>query len=1342
MKPVFFFILAACFPVKAQAQVQMTALGVEEGLSQGFITSMIQDKQGFIWLGTYDGLNRYDGYSVRRFTTKPFDPWSLQASFVTKLYEDEHQLLWVGTHQGLQVFDPLTERFYNLSRPKYNLPANHVGQLTGDGRGNIFVHIPSEKSSTGVFRISTPPDLVQQLRGQNQLPKNIQVEPVGAPASVLQPCTLFEVIGDSMILMYDANAHLFRYSEATKSFKSEKLNDLPHSSTDHHNILWGKHYGYFFRWKLPNGKDSIVQNGQWHLAIRLHDEHIALWLFDHGPLFRKNTRMPIDFALPMERDKLLGTPAFRQNFTVLIDHDRLWNNNMLVDRSGMLWLATGGWGLRKINPNQLAFKGFLAGKSVSSIRELPGGQLWVRLYSDESFVMDANTGNMVPSPWGYDQWLHEVFVDSRQNYWLVKPNVAPHDQKRLMRYDKRSGATTHFEVNVPFVNSVPEKILEDKRSNVWIAMHQGELYRCRPNTSDLQLFSYARYADNNPESLRTTAIAEDQNGAIWVGTNRGLLRITEANTSLPQFKFFKHDARDPQTMSIDWVTSVCPDPKNPNILWIGTRGGGLNRLNTLDDTFTYITETPSGLPDNVVYGILPDENGNLWCSTNRGICRFNPIQNTFATYQKSEGLLNTEFNTNAFLHTKDGRFWFGGVGGLNVFRPEEIHSNPLPPNVAITGIKVRGIARLPDSEGKLTLPFSENNVNFEFAAFDYVNPATNRFRHRLLGIDKNWVNDGTAHNANYAALPPGKYVFELQGATADSPWSVEPVVFQLIILPPWYRTGFAWIVYGLALLAAIWGVIRYREKMFRLEQTAETNQRESTRLKAFEVVKNQFFANLAHELRTPLTVILGLTTRLQNKVKQPELEENVRNIAAQGNMLLELTNQILDLAKLESQQFVLNCFNGNISQFVQRQVEALTPLAESKNLQLIVQNEQPVIWMDFDPVQIQKILNNLISNAIRHSSPGGNIRILTTLQDHNQWLRLTVEDEGEGIAPDDLPHIFKRFYQASQSEYTTGASGLGLTLTRDLVRLMGGEIKVSSTQGEGARFTILLPIKNQSAQMEEQPPIHQKLQTAEKQNPVSKAAKHLPLLLIVEDNAAVANFLQLCLGKYYRLEIATNGAQGIEKALELVPDIILTDVAMPQKTGFELTSYLKNDLRTSHIPIVMLTAKIEHRDRLEGQRRGANAYITKPFEEQELLLCLQNLLHLQQQWKNRYVKFTTIAELPKTELNTEDVQVEDIFIQRLQAVFEENHHDESFNLERLCRILGMSSSQLDRKLKVLTDQSPMQMLRRFRLQKAYDLLRNSPKMSIKDVCYRTGFKSPQHFSRAFSEAFGKPPSAV
>ena len=1340
MKPVFFLLLATCFPVKAYAQVQMTALGVEEGLSQGFITTMIQDKQGFIWLGTYDGLNRYDGYSVRRFTTKPFDPWSLQASFVTKLYEDENQLLWVGTHQGLQVFDPLTERFYNLSLPKYNLPANHVGQLTGDGRGNIFVHIPSTKSSTGVFRISTPPDLVQQLRGQNQLPSNIQVEPVGAPASVLQPCTLFEVIGDSMVLMYDANAHFFRYSEVTKSFKSVNLADLPPGDTDDHNILWGKHYGYFFRWKLPNGKDSIPPNGQWHLAIRLHDEHPALWLFDHGPLFRKNTRTPIDFALPMDREKLLKTPGFWQNFSVLIDHDRLWNNNVLVDRSGMLWLATGGWGLRKINPNQLAFKGFLVGKSVSSIRELPGGQLWVRLYSDESFVMDANTGNIVPSPWGYDRWLHEVFVDSRQNYWLIKPDVPPHDLKRLMRYDKRSGAITNFKVKVPFVNSVPEKILEDKNGNIWIAMHQGELYRCRPNTSDFQHFSYVKDANNNPESLRTTAIAEDQNGAIWVGTNRGLLRITEANSSLPQFRFFKHDARDPQTMSIDWVTSVCPDPKNPNTLWIGTRGGGLNRLNTLDYTFTYITETPSGLPDNVVYGILPDEKGNLWCSTNRGICRFNPIQNTFATYQKSEGLLNTEFNTNAFLRTKDGRFWFGGVGGLNVFRPEEIHSNPLQPNVAIIGIKVRGIARLPDAEGKLTLPFSENNVNFEFAAFDYVNPATNRFRHRMLGIDKNWVNDGTAHSANYAALPPGKYVFELQGATADSPWSVEPVVFHLIILPPWYRTLLARIVYGLALFAAIWGIIRYREKMFRLEHSAETNQRETARMKAFETVKNQFFANVAHELRTPLTVILGLTTRLQNKVKQPEMEENVHNIAAQGNMLLELTNQILDLAKLESQHFVLNCFNGNISQFVQRQVEALIPLAESKNLQLIVQNEQPVIWMDFDPTQIQKVLNNLISNAIRHSSPGGNIRIQTTLQDH--WLRLRVEDEGEGIAPDDLPHIFERFYQASQSEYTTGASGLGLTLTRDLVRLMGGEIKVSSKQGEGTRFTILLPVKNQSARMEEPPTLHPKLQTAEKQNPVSKAAKNLPLLLIVEDNAAVANFLQLCLGEYYRLEIATNGAEGIEKALELVPDIILTDVAMPHKNGFELTSYLKNDLRTSHIPIVMLTAKMEHRDRLEGQRSGANAYITKPFEEQELLLCLQNLLHLQQQWKNRYAKFTTISELPQIERSTEDVQVEDLFIQRLQAVFEESYHDESFNLERLCRILGMSSSQLDRKLKVLTNQTPMQMLRSFRLQKAYDLLRNSPQMSVKDVCYRTGFKSPQHFSRAFSEAFGKPPSAV
>lgn len=1341
MKLRYFFLLliGLQLAVCTQAQVHMDILSVEDGLSQGFVTNMLQDKRGFLWFGTFDGLNRYDGYTVRRFSSKPFDKWSLHSSYITKLYEDDRELLWVGTHYGLYVFDPLTERFFNLSLPEHHLPANSVESIIIDRYGSVFVQFPSENNSTGLFVLQLPPDFSTLLRQKDPVLKGIVAEPLKSSPGLYKSCRLLACIGDTMPVVVDGKEQVYGYSQAREMLLPIDLKALPLNGTDDDNFIWSKYQGYYYRRKLPDGRDSVYPPSKWYPVLPFNPEAVGIWLYPYGPLFRKNDRGPINIDLSRKKKEILADPAFQKAFSVLVTQNGIWNNVGMVDRRGTIWVGTGGLGIRKVNPRQHSFTDLLPGKSISSLHELPDGRIWVRFFSEASMVIDPQTGQQLPAPWGTDTWHNEVFVDSQGNYWLIETNVLPYNGQRLLRYDQKTGQITRIPIVLPFTNGVPEKILEDRDGNIWVAGNQGVLLRSRKGSTEMERFSYADLAVKDLVRLRVTALTLDQNGTIWMGTNRGLTRINQSNSPNPSFSFFKYDPKNPHTLSIDWVTAICPDPNDPNLLWLGTRGGGLNRLDTRSLTFSFVAETANGLPDNVVYGVLPGLNGDLWCSTNRGICRYNPLQNTFVTYLESDGLLSTEFNTNSFLRTRDGRLWFGGVKGLNVFRPEEIYANSPPPSVAITSIKVRGAARLPDTEFSLSLPFGENSVLFEFAALDYANPATNRFRHRLKGIDKDWVYDGTTHSANYAALPPGEYVLEIEGATADSRWSAQPVVFQLTIRPPWHKSWLAYFVYLLALWAGIWGIIRYREKLFRLEQTAEINQLESQRLKAFETVKNQFFANVAHELRTPLTVILGLAKRLHRGAPQAEIEENVHNIVEQGNTLLNLTNQILDLAKLESQHFKLSLSNGNISQFVQQQTEALAPLAESKALVLEVENELPVIWMDFDPAQVQKILHNLLANAIRHSQPGGHIRVETWLEHDDTWLKLSVKDEGEGILPEDLPHIFERFYQGNQPSDKTGASGLGLTLTRDLVRLMGGEIKVESSPGKGSIFTIYLPIRNQAPRLIDSSQAAPSLQK-QKTPRLPGDNQKLPLLLVLEDNAAVADFLRLCLEDHFRLEMAADGELGISKALELIPDLILTDVAMPKKDGFEVTETLKNHVETSHIPIVMLTAKVEQRDRLEGQRLGANAYLTKPFEEQELLQVLNNLLHLQQQWKRRYAQLAKGIETDDT--SNEDLRIEDAFMQKLYAVFEAHYTDDAFNLDRLCRLIGISSSQLDRKLKALSDHTPMQLLRSFRLQQARMLLQTRPKPSIKDVCFRTGFKSPAHFSRAFSEEFGVPPSEV
>lgn len=1341
--PIFFFVWLACLPIVG-AQVRMESLNVADGLSQGFVTHMIQDSKGFLWIGTFDGLNRYDGYTVRRFMPRPFGFRSLQSSYITWLYEDRQGLIWVGTHQGAYVFDPLTEQFLNLSAPQNQLPANQVIHVTGDAQDNIFLQIPGDQDSAGLYKLRLPADFLQQIRSASTAPQGIDVARIGIRHGFRAILNLFDCVGDTMILACDGAGQLFRYSFADNEMRPFDARTLPESATVDHNIWYGKNESWFYRWRDAEGANQQLLTSELCKAFRLKDGSTGLWISNQGRFFQKKNNLPLKMPIPsrssLPNDALGMWEEFRFLFKI-----KSPNRSFLVDKSGIVWVGTGGNGVWKINLGQLAFTNLFEGESMSTLRELQDGRIWARDFAGRSLLLNPQTYALEPQPWAKLDMrgqLYDVISDRQGQYWLLQSAMMGYPHNTLWVVGKNGEKPFKFSEKLPFLDDVPERLFEDRDGNIWVASHRGHLFRCRPGEHTLQKFSYGHLSNAKANNLRATSIYQDLQGIIWVGTNQGLLRMENANTDSPAFLLFRHDPQNATTLSSDWVTSICPDLADPRFLWLGTRGGGINRFDSRTYAASFISEALGGLSNNVVYGILPDRHGNLWCSTNRGICCFDPQQNTFSSYQESDGLLNTEFNTNSFVRGRDGRLWFGGVNGLSVFAPEEIQSNHPAPEVAITGIRVCGAERLPDGEARLSLPFEENNVLFEFAVLHFGNPATNRFRHRLRGIDQQWVYDGTVHSANYAALPPGNYVLELEGATADSPWSQQTVVFRLTIRPPWYRSWAAWVAYLLATAGAVFGIIGYREKMFRLEHSAKSNQLESNRLKEFEVVKNQFFANLAHELRTPLTVILGLANRLQRADKKEEVGENARNIAEQGNTLLTLTNQILDLAKLESQQFSLSLSNGNIGQFVQHHSESLVPLAESKGLRLEVSHQNPLIWMDFDPAQMQKILNNLIANAIRHSSPGGTIRVKTALEGDAHWFYLSVRDEGEGIPAADLPHIFDRFFQGSHASGRVGASGLGLTLVRDLVRLMGGELKVESTEGKGSLFAILLPIRNQAPRLQESGAVLP-VQKQSAVTPTVPFSDTLPVLLVLEDNEAVADFLRLCLQEHYQVEMASDGIEGMAKALELIPDLILTDVAMPGKDGFEVTSILKNDVRTSHIPIVMLTAKIEHRDRLEGNRRGANAYLTKPFEEQELLLVLHNLLHLQQQWRHRYAVFPAKQQiLPETGHSPEDLRLEDEFIQKLYAAFEENYAEESFNLDRLCRLLGVSSSQLDRKLKILTNQPPMQMLRQFRLEKARDLLRSQPGLSIKDVCFRTGFKSPSHFSRAFSEAFGVPPSAV
>ena len=1115
----------------------MDAITVKDGLSQGFIIAIIQDSRGFIWVGTKDGLNRYDGYGLRVFTMRPFEPWALRSPEISSLLEDDqHRFIWVGTDTGLWLFDPVSERFYELRENGINLPQKRVNSLSSDDKGNFMVSY-----STGeLYHLRVSAEYAEKTR---QLGKpdaaNFQSFLIDAAPARINYMPMVDRLQDGSFFYVAPSGSFFTYDPQTQKRQNYLEKNLQPYQSASDGIIRGKKYNYLFRLKKTDGSDSILPPSNWAFVFNLNDRRIAIWPF----------------------------------------------------------------------------------------------------------------------------------------------------------------------------------------SNISIA----------------ERFTYNNLTATDGRELRSNDIAQDAQGTLWIGTNKGLIEVPDGANSVRQFICHTYDPKNPKSISSNWITHILPDPRLPQILWIGTRGGGLNRFDKTTREFSFITEGPESLPDNVVYGILPDEMGNLWCSTNHGICRYAPQDKTFTVYREAEGLLSTEFNTASFLKGQDGYFWFGGVNGLNAFRPSEIQVAEAAPSVYITEISVLGVQVLPDVNNRLKLKSDQNNLTIHFAISDFRNTNGNRYHYRLNGGE--WIPLGNAHSATFSALPPGEYLLEVEGATADSPWSKESARLYLQIEPPWYNAWPAWLLYAALLVAAITIFIRYRLQLFKIEHSAELNRQESERLKSFDEVKNRFFADVAHEVRSPLTIVRGLSERLLRSENTEEVAENARLIMHQSENLLELSNQLLDLARLDSRQLKLMRYHGDFQAFIEQQVAGFVPLAADKGVLLHFESAEGHLWMDFDPFQFKKILNNLLSNAIRHTDHAGKITVSLERLPALNSLELKVSDTGEGIAPAALPHVFERYHQG-ENPRRKGAAGIGLALSAELVKLMDGQISVNSILNQGSSFKILLPIVQADSA-----PIQEEFHSAAavSGNPGFKAAvtqdkrMDLPLLLLIEDNENILTYLQSFLSRYYQIKTAKDGISGIRAALQYIPDLIITDITMPGKNGYEVTETLKADERSSHIPIVMLSARTEAEDRLEGYRRKANAYLSKPFSEQELLLILQNLLELRDQLREKY---TSLLQNGKV-LTQAPANQEDAFLQKTYTIFEQNFHDDTFKLPQLCRALAISSSQLDRKLNALTEQSPMEMLRQFRLAKAQEMLQSrQPRPSVQEVCYACGFKSPEHFSRLFSDTYGISPSEV
>ena len=1329
------------FLLKAQSPV-LEFVSIEQGLSQGFVPSICQDDDGFLWFATNNGLNRYDGYKFVVFRNDPFDSLSLNNNEIIHVAAAGDFLFVVTVGDKPMLFHRKTQRFYPVP---HMFPGNK-GIFEGAGvlgRDAIyawywdglrcrtyFLHWPSFLS-----------DSLVSAKKVTAIDRFLRVDSLPEPRDYL-----------GLGLSADANQFWFmtRNELLVKEIASEKTKTIP----------------------LPS---PIWQNERKPGAhtIFIPDFCGATWIVAGNTIFRYNGSDWQTFSIPFMaegllwadrrsgliwfacKDQVYGLDFKRKPF----DPHPKWTLSVgfplkagFCDHSGFLWIGTDAHGIRKFSPMSSVFKNYLEGYSIYCQPVYNGRHHVfasnVRHGAWNSKILDLNTGLVTDLTGNRSETPLENPVCATENGFFWYAYASYGINATLIRYDPETGTRQKFSIPGSFHWNIPVlKYLSP--GQIWIiSPHQMMRF-------DLSTHLFTLYENKTEKPEIVFAVDKSPGGPWWMATTDGLVRAETHPAGDLEITRIRTQKGNRNSLPTNSLKSVLVDPDDPGILWIGTNGKGLTRLDTRHESYTHYTYASGALPDDVVYGILADDekHRHLWISTNRGLTRFDSKSGFSQHFTNSDGLQDNEFNTFAFYKAPSGKLFFGGVNGLTVFNPGDLAGSLQPPSVLITSLNINGKNITPcDSSGilpadiafikEIELQPAQNNIQFEFAVMDFASPLHNQYSYYLEGAETPWIHRGFEHSARYLNLAPGTYTLRVKAANSQGVWTTEPVSLKIVIHPPWYLTWPAYMLYaGLFVIA---GFLFNQYQLTQRLKTAETK-----RLKNLNQFKNRFYTNITHEFRTPLTVILGMTERLMNENKTAS--QPLTLIRRNGENLLRLINQILDLARLESHELKMNYIQGDVLTYLRYISESLHSIANARNVMLRVVSDEGKIVMDYDPERLLQIEYNLLSNAIKFTPSGGSVTVKAALSGRD--LVLTVTDTGIGIDTMELPHVFDRFFQAKLQnsvsdeasggrDLRTGGSGIGLSLTKELVTAMGGEIKVESPlpgNNPGTVFTVKIPVTNKAILAEEKPGENREPGRAEVMGSAHSQGEQGACVLLIDDNPDIMEYLAGCLGGRYRLEYAFNGRAGIEKALEIVPDLIVSDVMMPEKDGFEVCDFLKNDERTSHIPLILLTARVTVEDRIAGLRRGADTYLAKPFHEEELLVWVEQLINRKILLQARYSNLLVKAPQAVLSIPAEALVLEDAFVVKFKNVLDDNYSDPEISVETLSTKMGMSRAQLYRKLSSLTGCSVTEHLNAMRLEKAKELL-EAGGLNISEVAYQVGYNDPKYFGRLFSEAFGQSPS--
>ncbi len=1302
-----------------------------DGLPNNQIQCIFQDKKGWIWLGTSQGLSRFDGYRFVNFINNPEDTTSLSGSLVRVIFEDSKGNLLIGTENGgLNVFDREKEQFRHPFRNNPELKSKEVSVNTikEDSKGNLFIgtdrnllkvdkygHLSKVSPSSGIISGS----FIRVVEFDNS-------------------GNLWIGTSDGLFLYHTDSNVLETITIRVIKEQSKEVFDI---LKDDDGLLWIGTYSNGLLLIDPATKsvshvrlDPYLQRSE---TVRTITKGILgdYWIGTRGGLYvYSKTRGVTGFFKHDDRDNR----SLANNSVLDIFHDA----------SGETWIGTRG-GLNLLAKSKQVFRNFSA------------------LPMDDHYLNSSI--------------IYAFWMDENKRIWIGTEDGG------INIYDPGKGTFSYLMTKEDNSNSISQNcikaFLDDKKGNLWIGTFWGGIDVLNLKTGKI---SHYQHSPENMHSLadnRVWTLCLDDEGGIWVGTSAGVDRFD------PETNSFIHYPKLAQSRQVNWINIdsdkkvwlgtpdeiIIYDPENESIIrhsehsryfledsdkkyWIATLDKGIALYSKQKGALNYYDEH-NGLSNNQSLSILEDNNHSLWISTSNGLSKFDKEKKLFRNFTSRDGLRNDQFTYGAAYKSSDGELLFGGISGFNMFKPSDILTDDQ--NVPLVFTELRVFNRtVPIKKGKdviltksitetplLTLKYSQNVFTLEFAALDFINSSSTLYSYYLEGFDKGWNEPSTTRTATYTNLNPGDYTLRIRRVLRWNQPGNEDLVLKITILPPFWMSWWFRTIIALLILALAYSLIRFMINREKIKHDLVFEKIRARNLHELDMLKLKLFTNISHEIRTPLTLILGpLEKLISKKVPEDEIPAHLNLVYRNTKQLDRLINQLLDFRKLETGNLKLELVKDDMVSLVSEVVESFQEYANENKIDLKFHTLKKGLISLFDRDKVETIINNLISNALKFTDEGGSISVHLSLvfapddedslnnHPEKQYIEISVKDTGKGISDTNIDKIFTRFFRIDTKNESSG-TGIGLALVKELVKLHRGSITVISKPEKGSKFTLRLPYESE-IKSEVSGIINEILHDNSNSNDPGSfiddvtEESNAQIMLIVEDNADVRYFIRSHFESVYKIYEAKNGKEGWELALKIIPDVIISDILMPDIDGFEFCKRIKKDERTSHIPVLLLTALHSKEHEIEGLSSGADDYITKPFDISILQTKVENMLQARRSLKEKYTR-ELILKPSDIAISSPDER----FLRKAIEVVERNISNADLGIEHFATEVGVSRMQLYRKFNALTNMTVKEFIRSIRLKRAAQLLLEK-KMNVTEIGYSVGFRDLSHFRKCFHREFG------